>query len=207
MSKEIKNSIIYNTIGGIILAFILYNIHSLSYITEGGMLGLSLILEFAFNISPAISSIIFNVISYLIGFKVLGKKFIFGSLFAAGSFSLSYAIFEQFPPIYPQISQMPLLAAIVGGIFVGGSVGLCVRFNGAPSGDDALAMSARDTFKMDIRLVYFILDITVLSLSFIYINYKRVLFSILSVIVSGIVLGFMQNVGKDKRNNKEKQNV
>lgn len=203
MRRLIRNSIIFNIIGGILLAFGLYNIHSLTNITEGGMLGMTLLLDIAFGISPAITNIIFSTISYLIGFKVLGKRFIFSSFFAAGSFSIAYGIFEQFPPLFPEIAEMPFLAAIIGGVFVGASVGMCVRFNGAPTGDDALAMSASSKFKIDIKWVYLILDVVVLGLSFFYIDYERVIMSLLTVIISGQVLGFMQTVGTNRQLSEE----
>ena len=47
-----------------LLAFGLYNVHAVSGVTEGGGLGLTLLLQHWFHISPAISGFIFNVICY-----------------------------------------------------------------------------------------------------------------------------------------------
>ena len=62
-------------LGSAILAFALYNIHSLSGVTEGGQLGLTLLLQHWFRISPALSGAVINGICYLIGWKTLGKSF------------------------------------------------------------------------------------------------------------------------------------
>ena len=47
-------------IGSAILAFGLYNVHSISGVTEGGVLGLTLLLEHWFGISPSVSGLILN---------------------------------------------------------------------------------------------------------------------------------------------------
>ena len=91
------------------LAFGLYNVHSLVGVTEGGVVGLNLLLEHWFHISPAVTNFVANVICYLLGWKLLGRKFIIYSAVATVSFSLSYAIIEQFPPLVPQLANMPLV--------------------------------------------------------------------------------------------------
>ncbi|MBP3523033.1 MAG: YitT family protein, partial [Clostridia bacterium] len=121
-------------LGSAILAFGLYNVHAFSGVTEGGILGLTLLLHHWLDISPSVSGLVLNAACYLFGLKTLGPLFIFYSGVAGGGFSLFYAIFERFPPLWPQLAGMPLLAAVVGALFVGIGVGLSVRAGGAPGG-------------------------------------------------------------------------
>ena len=186
-------------IGSAILAFGLYNVHSISGVTEGGVLGLTLLLEHWFGISPSVSGLILNGVCYLLGFKLLGKEFIAYSVIAGGGFSLFYAIFEKFPPVYPQIADMPLLAAIVGSLFVGIGVGLCVRANSAPTGDDSLALSLSHLFKIGIQWVYLISDLVVLLLSLTYIPLGKIAYSLLTVVLSGQLIGLIQKAGTTKQ--------
>ncbi len=181
-------------LGSAILAFGLYNIHSISGVTEGGVLGLTLLMEHWFHISPAVSGFFLNVGCYVLGWKVLGKKFLVYSSVSAGGFSVFYGIFEQFDPIFPQIAQMPLAASLVGALFVGISAGLCVRVGGAPGGDDALAMSLSKTTHLDIQWIYLMSDLIVLVMSLSYIPLKRIAFSLLTVILSGQIIGLMQKI-------------
>ena len=60
------------------------------------------------------------------GWRLLGREFIAYSLVSSAGFSLSYKVWELFPPLWPQLAEMPLLAAVVGAIFVGVGAGLCV---------------------------------------------------------------------------------
>lgn len=180
-----------SALGAFIMAFGLYEIHSFSSVTEGGVLGASLLLKNVFSLSPALTSFVMNAVCYFIGFKVLGKTFLVYSGIGALSFSLSYGILERTEPIF-DLSPYPLAAAIVGALFIGVGAGLSVRAGGAPSGDDALAMALSSKFRIKIETVYLISDLTVLALSLSYIPPKRILYSLLSVILSGKIIGVVE---------------
>ena len=177
------------------LAFGLYHVHSFSGVTEGGVLGMTLLLQHWFEISPAISGFIMNFICYFMGFKMLGRNFVIYSAISTIGFSVSYKIFEQFEPLWPELYEMPLLAAVAGALFVGIGAGLCVRIGGAPSGDDALAMSVAQFLHVKIQWVYLISDLVVLGLSLTYIPPHRLVYSLLTVILSGQIIGYIQKIG------------
>lgn len=189
--KTVKD-VFLSVLGGGILAFGLYQVHSLSGVTEGGALGLTLLIEHWLGLSPAWSGLVINFICYAIGISTLGRRFLIFSAIAGGSFSAWYAIFEQFPRLWPELAGMPLLAAFVGAMFVGIGVGLCVRAGGAPTGDDALAMSISSRFRVPIERVYLVTDLTVLALSLSYLPLGRIACSLLTVTLSGKIIGVIQ---------------
>ena len=189
-------------LGSAILAFGLYNVHSISGVTEGGVLGLTLLLEHWFGISPSISGLVLNGACYVLGLTLLGKEFILYSIIAGGGFSLFYAIFERFPPLWPQIAQMPLAASVAGAAFVGVGVGLCIRANAAPTGDDSLALSLSHHFKIGVQWVYLLGDLIVLALSLTYIPFSKIIYSLLTVVLSGQLIGLIQKAGKPKDTNR-----
>ena len=189
-------------LGSAILAFGLYNVHSISGVTEGGVLGLTLLLEHWFGISPSISGLVLNGACYVLGLTLLGKEFILYSIIAGGGFSLFYAIFERFPPLWPQIAQMPLAASVAGAAFVGVGVGLCIRANAAPTGDESLALSLSHHFKIGIQWVYLLGDLIVLALSLTYIPFSKIIYSLLTVVLSGQLIGLIQKAGKPKDTNR-----
>lgn len=190
--------LLLNALGGAILGAGLMEIHSIAHVTEGGALGLTLLLDIWFGFSPAWTSIILNVAFYAFGIKMFGIPFVAYSLVAAGAFSGAYAFCELFPPVWPGIAELPFVAAIVGAVFVGVGVGLCVKAGGAPSGDDAFAMSMAKITKIDIQWMYMATDLIVLALSLTCIPVKNVLCSLVTVILSGQIIGVIQKMGKKK---------
>lgn len=182
-------------LGSAILAFGLYNIHSLSGVTEGGVIGLNLLLDHWLNISPAITNLVANAICYLLGWRILGRKFIIYSAISTAAFSLFYLILEQFSPLWPEIADHPLIASVIGAIFVGVGVGICIRVGGAVSGDDALAMSISHLLHIKIQWVYLVSDVTILALSLSYIPISRIAYSLLTVVISGQIIGIIQRIG------------
>ena len=180
-------------------AFGMYNVHALSGVTEGGVLGLTLLIDHWFNLSPAVSGFVLNAACYILGWRTLGKTFIGYSLIAAGGFSIGYGICELFPPLWPGIAAHPLLAAVVGALFIGIGAGVCVRIGGATCGDDALAMSLSHILKTPIERIYLVSDLTVLGLSLSYIPFRRIIYSLITVILSGQIIGWIQKIkGKER---------
>lgn len=179
-------------LGNAILAFGLYNVHAQSCISEGGVLGLILLLEHHFHISPALSAFVLDAVCYLFGAKVLGKDFIGYSAVAAVAFSGIYAVLERFPPLLPPFYDYPLEAALTGAVFVGIGAGLSVRIGGASGGDDAFAMGLSKLTGIGITWIYLISDLTVLGLSLTYIPVTRIVYSLLTVVLSGQIIGWIQ---------------
>lgn len=192
-NTKIKSYIII-ILSSVFLAFGLYHVHSFSGVTEGGVLGMTLLLQQWFHISPAVSGFVMNLACYLTGWKLLGREFIVYSMVSAVGFSASYKVLEQFEPLWPQLAEMPLLAAIVGAVFVGIGAGVCVRIGGATGGDDALAMSISHFTHIKIQWIYLISDIVVLALSVSYIPLEKLWYSLLTVLLSGQIIGWIQNV-------------
>lgn len=179
-------------------AFGIYNVHAVADVTEGGVLGATLLLEQWLHISPALSSFVLNTACYFLGWRTLGKEFIAYSFLAACGYSAGYGICEQFLPLWPEIAAMPLLAALLGAMFIGIGAGLCIRAGGATTGDDAMAMSLSYITKIPIQWIYLVSDLTVLLLSLTYIPLRRIGYSLLTVILSGQIIGLLQR-RKDER--------
>ena len=187
-----KRNILFSLLGSGILALGIYHVHSISGVTEGGTLGLTLLLEHWCGLSPAWTSLILNGACYWLGIRTLGRQFLLCSLVSAGGFSAAYALLERFPRLWPELSSMPIPAAILGALFVGFGIGLCVRAGGAPTGDDALAMSLSTRLGLPIERFYLVTDLTVLALSLSYLSPARIACSVLTVILSGKIIGIVQ---------------
>lgn len=95
------------------------------------------------------------------------------------------------------VTEGGVLAAFLGAIFVGLGAGICVRIGGAPGGDDALAMSISHITGWKIQWVYLLSDMIVLGLSLSYIPVRRIGYSVATVLLSGQLIGVVQNFPHD----------
>ena len=181
--------------GSAILAFGLYNVHSFSNVTEGGVLGTTLLLHHWFGISPGISEFVIDILCYALGFKFLGKAFFKYAIVASASFACFYTLWERIGPALPDLSGQPLLAALLGGVFVGVGVGLVVRAGGASGGDDVLALLLNKFTKLTLSKSYFMTDAIVLALSLTYIPAGRIVFSFVTVTLSSFLIECIQRIG------------
>ena len=182
-------------LGACILSFGLYNIHERTGVTEGGVLGMTLLLQHWFGLSPAITSPVMDIACYLLAWHFLGNAFAKYAVAASLAFAASHALWEQFPPLLPDLSAFPLAAAILGALFVGLGVGLVVRIGGACGGDDALALTIAHVSRWPISRCYLFTDLAVLLLSLTYIPFARIVYSLVTVTISSVVIGRVQRLG------------
>ena len=175
-------------LGAFILSFGLFNIHNQSQITEGGVLGMTLFLNYWTGISPSISGVLMDITCYALAFKYLGKAFLKYALVASLGFSFFYSVHEHFGYVIPNLSSHPLVAATLGGLFVGVGVGFVVRAGGASGGDDALALVISQVGKISLSKAYFLTDFVVLMLSLTYIPVTKILCSLVTVSISSFII-------------------
>lgn len=180
-------------LGAAIASFGIHNIHRQCDITEGGVLGMMLLLNHWLGISPAILTPVMDSICYALALRFLGAKFLCWSAVSTISVAAFFKLWESFRPVLPVIEN-PLLAAILGAVFVGIGVGLIVRMGGSSGGDDALALVIEKVTGWPLSRAYLVTDLTVIALSLSYIPAKRLVFSLITVTLSSLLIDYMQRV-------------
>ena len=177
--------------GSAILAFGIFNIHARCDISEGGVLGLSLLLYRWFGISPGLSCLLMDCVAMAAGTMLLRSGFLWDSILSAVVYAVWYALFEQTGPMLPDLTAHPLAAAIAGGLFVGVGTALIVRYGCAAGADDTLALIAHAKAGIPLGAFYILSDVTVLGLSLTYIPLQRIAWSLLTVMVSSGIIGIL----------------
>ena len=149
--------------------------------------------------AKAVTGFVLNAVCFLFGWRVLGREFVVYSVIATAAFSGSYALVEQMEPLWPQLYHLPLWAAVVGAAFVGVGAGISVWAGGASGGDDALARAVSPLTTRPIEQSYLITDLVVLALSLTYIPLSRIAWSVLTVVLSGQIVGLIQRIPHPKK--------
>ena len=184
-------------LGTAICSFGIYNIHRQTGVTEGGVLGMIVLLNYWFDISPSILSVSLDLLCYALAFRRLGVRFLIISGVSSLSLSMFFRIWESFPPMLPNFYDRPLIAAVLGALFIGVGVGVVIRNGGSCSGDDALALFISNVTGWRISRAYLITDFTVLALSLSYIPFSRILFSLITVTLSSYIIDLIQHYNKN----------
>ena len=192
-------------IGSTILAFGVYNFYYLNSITEGGVLGIILLLKNIFGFDVSVVGAILDIALLIMGFKMFGKKFFVYSVGASVGFSVLYDIFETVGPLVPQMGMFT--SAVLGGLSVGIGCGIMMRVGCASGGDDALAMIISKVTSLKLSTVYLITDGVVLLLSVSYIPAVQLVYSIVAVLISGKTIDFIYGLGRTNRVEVEKTKV
>lgn len=184
--------IILILLGSLILSFGIYNLNYQNNITEGGVLGVLLLLKNLFDIQPSVANLIIDMSLLIIAYKFFGKQFLIHSIIATLSFSIFYGVFESIGPLIP-VLQSKFIVTILSGLFVGVGVGIIVRNGAAAGGDDALAMVISKVTSMTIGNVYMVGDIAVLVLSLTYLSVYDIFWSFIAISISGRTIDFIYN--------------
>lgn len=200
--KQFIKSIGLVILGSSILAFGSYNFNYQNNVTEGGVLGLILLIKNLFDISPSITSLIIDLSLFVLGARFFGKRFLMYSILSTMTFSTTYRIWEYVGFLVPSFNNM-IIASILAGIGVGIGVGLVVRGGGASGGDDVIALLVSRFTKLKVNYVYLITDAIVLLMSLVYLDFKQVFFSIIAVTISGKIISIL-HIEQSVDNNEEK---
>lgn len=192
MDRRRKKEIALILLGALILAFGVFNLNYQNNITEGGVLGILLLLKNLFNINPSIANIIIDISLFVVAYKFFGKQFLIHSMIATLGFSIFYGIFESIGPLIP-VFDNKLLGAILAGLFVGVGSGIVIRAGAAAGGDDVLAILISKITSMTIGRVYLIGDISILLISLSYLSLYDTCWSLIAVTISGKTIDYIYN--------------
>jgi uncharacterized membrane-anchored protein YitT (DUF2179 family) len=188
MTIRVKN-IIMIILGCAIFSFGLNYFNIANQLVEGGFTGITLLLNYLFGFSPAITNLILNIPLFFIGWKVLGRTSFVYTIIGTLSVSLFLWVFRGF--------QLPLgddllLAALYAGVSVGVGLGIVFRFGGTTGGVDIIARLAFKHFGWSIGRTMFVFDVMVIATSLIYLDHKLAMYTIIAVFVGARVIDFMQ---------------
>ncbi|MGM9928090.1 MAG: YitT family protein [Bacillus sp. (in: firmicutes)] len=187
-------------IGSCLLSAGLYHINYQNNLAEGGFLGVALLIENIFSISPSLTTLLLDLPILLFALRMFGKSFIYKSFLGSISFSGFYSLFENYSSLTLDFSNHMLLAAILGGMFTGIGLGLILKSGGTTGGDDVLSIVINQLTKLSIGKVYFIFDAIVLTISLYYLNWHEFGYTLIAVAVSAKMTDLIIGDFKEKAN-------
>lgn len=166
-----------------------------SNIAPGGLTGLTTILNYHFGVPIGVSSLLLNIPLFIIGWRMLGRRFALRTLMATVVFSLLIDALRL-----PPLSDDPMLACIFGGALLGFGIALIMRGHATTGGTDLLARLVHQKYKgISVGAFLFAFDLGVTLLAWVFLSAQHALHAIISVFVaSKVVDQVLAGIGTDK---------
>ena len=173
-------SLIFIAIGATMAAAALEIFLIPNSIIDGGVTGISIILNTVLGGSLSLFIIALNIPFLLMGFKLLGKKFFLKGVYGMLIFTTLLEVFHYVPVVTDDI----LLAFIYGGLLLGIGVGLVIKFGGYLDGTEIVAILLSKKSTISVGQVILIINIFIYGTAFFVFGPDRALYSLLTYFVT-----------------------
>ncbi len=181
--KNISSILLGNTLYALgLVAFILPNT-----IIMGGSTGLALTMNHYLNIPINEFVMIFNVIMFIIGALILGKKFALTTIVSTFYFPIILTFLQSIPRL-EAVTDDPMLATIAGGLLIGLGIGIVIRNGASTGGMDIPPLVLNKKTGIPVSVLLYSFDVTILILQMVYSDVEDTIYGIILVLVYSMVL-------------------
>ena len=180
-------SFILLIVGTIISAAALECILIPNTILDGGVTGISIILFKLFKIPVSLLVLILNIPFVYVGYKNLGKKFLYRTIISMISFSLFLTFFEHVPAFVDDI----LLATVFGGALYGIGVGMVIHFGGCVDGTESVAIVISKKTSFSVGQIVLAFNLIIFGIAGFRFGVDRALYSLLTYFITSKVVDFV----------------
>nr|WP_229776656.1 YitT family protein [Alicyclobacillus cellulosilyticus] len=158
-----------------------------NHLTEGGFVGLSILLYYRFGIPVGLTFFVINLPLLFYSWRVFGRAFILKTFVGVAAVSVFSSLTS---PLRLPIHD-PLLAALYAGVILGLGLGLIFRTGATTGGADIIARLARHFRGLAMGRTLFVVDVCVIGLVALQIGYERAMYSLVALFVASRVIDFV----------------
>ena len=177
------------TVGAVIAAFAMEEFLVPCTILDGGMIGVSIMVNNLSGFPLSILTIIFNVPFLIIGSRKMGLKFVVKSIYAMVIFSIFLEVFGEWTNVTDQL----LLAVCFGGVILGAGVGIVIRFGGCLDGTETVAIMLNRKFKWPVGRTVLIFNIVIYAIAGLLFGFDRAMYSLLTYFITSKIIDMVEN--------------
>jgi len=180
-------NIIVLTLGALVSAAALECFLIPNTILDGGITGISIILYKMFEVPLSVLVLLLNIPFIYIGYKNLGKHFLFRTVYSMLCFSLFLSFFELIEPFTEEI----LLATVFGGALLGVGVGLIIHFGGCIDGTESVAIVISKKTNLSVGQIVLIFNLVIYGVAGFIFGFDRAMYSLLTYVITFKVIDFV----------------
>lgn len=168
------------SIGTLLAAIALDNFLLPNMVFDGGVNGIGIIISELLDIPLSILVIVLNIPFMFIGYKHLGRAFLFRTIYTVLAFAALLEVFEGFGAFTNEL----LVATVFGSLLLGIGVGLIVRFGGCIDGFELLALAMSKKTSFSVGQVVMAINLIIYVIAGFMFGFDRALYSLLVGVIS-----------------------
>lgn len=157
-------------------------------ILDGGVTGVSMMINYLTGIRLSILVIVINIPFFFVGYKALGKRFLLRAVIAMAAFSG----FLEVCKLIPTVTSSELLAVVFGGVLLGVGVGTVLRHGGCLDGTEISAMLLSKNVSASTGQIIFMINIFIYITAGILFGWDRAMLSLLTYFITFKLIDIVQ---------------
>ena len=157
-------------------------------ILDGGVTGLSMMINYTSGIALSILVVVISIPFFIIGFKAMGKRFLFKGVFSTVAFALFLEVFKG----VETVTNSELLAVVFGGVLLGVGVGLVLRYGGCLDGTEIAAMLLSRKVGVSTGGLIFMINIFIYLTAGLLFGWDRALLSLLTYFITFKIIDLVE---------------
>ena len=198
MNKSITNSIVAMLLGNFAVAAAVIIFIAPQGIILGGSTGIALALTHYISFPLSATVFIINMLFFVTGFVFLGKKFALTTIANSILYPLAMSLLEQLPIAGKPVTDNIMLAAVFGGVLMGGGIGLLLRAGGSSGGTDIPALILNKYFHLNVSALLYVIDGLVLCSQAFFSSIEQILYGIFVLALFTMTMNRIMLMGKSQ---------
>ena len=189
--KDVFWVIFGNTLNAFAVAFFILP----NDLAMGGGTGISLIVNHFFNIPISVFVLIFNIIMFVIGAALLGKKFAVTTAISTFYYPFILGVFQNVIGSYSATNDI-FLNTFFAGLLMGLSLGIVVRAGASTGGMDIPPLVINKYFGVSVSSAMYVCGCIILAVQLTFRDTEKILYGIVLIMITSLVLDKMIVLGK-----------
>ncbi|MBR4515584.1 MAG: YitT family protein [Lachnospiraceae bacterium] len=187
--REHLMRIIFIIIGSVIAAFSIEKILLPVTILDGGIVGVSIIINKLVPVIPlGTLTILLNLPFVIIGGRKLGKSFFIYTGTGMALFSIFLSIFAR---VEFEVTEDALLATVFGGALLGVGVGMIIKNGGCLDGTEATAILLSHRTHIPVGTLVLVMNVVIFSVAGVLFGPDRAMYSLLTYFITSRVIDYI----------------
>ena len=166
-------------VGAVIAAFGLEEFLIPNNVIDGGIVGVSIMMETITGMSMGVFLVLLNIPFLFMGYKQIGKNFAIATLVAICFLAVWSEIFDPLE----KVTDDPFLAAIFGGVIDGIGVGMIIRAGGSLDGTEIVAIIMDKKSVFSVGEVVMFINLFILSSAGLLYGWDKAMYSLVAYFV------------------------